>query len=141
LEIIPRTPATTGASGWFTGEVWSDLVISSGDDPSRLRAQNVRFTPGARTAWHRHGTGQALFITDGTALVQAGGGRVVTVPTGGVVYIAPHEWHWHGATPDNFMVHLAVLEGTGDPADAGSELGELVSEEEYTAANSFGPTD
>jgi hypothetical protein len=27
---------------------------------------------------------------------------------------APGEWHWHGAAPGTFMVHLAVTDGTAE---------------------------
>jgi quercetin dioxygenase-like cupin family protein len=130
LEIIPRTPSTAGAAGWFTGQVWSDVIIDS-EDSSRLRASNVRFAPGARTAWHRHAVGQTLLITDGFGLVQSRGGSVMPVRAGDTVYISPGEWHWHGASPDSFMVHLALLEGVADGARAGSELGDPVTDDEY----------
>ena len=29
---------------------------------------------------------------------------------GDVVYIEPGEEHWHGATPDRFMAHVAIQE-------------------------------
>jgi quercetin dioxygenase-like cupin family protein len=130
LEIIPRKPSTAGAVGWFTGQVWSDVIIAS-EDSSRLRASNVRFAPGARTTWHRHAVGQTLLITDGFGLVQARGGSVTPVRAGDTVYISPGEWHWHGASPDSFMVHLALMEGAADGARAGSELGDPVTDDEY----------
>ncbi|WP_199506447.1 hypothetical protein [Geodermatophilus sp. TF02-6] len=37
----------------------------------------VRFTPGARTNWHRHAVGQTLHITDGVGLVGTRDGQVV----------------------------------------------------------------
>ena len=43
----------------FTGQVWQDEVIV-GKAPSRMRATNVSFSPGARTAWHSHPVGQTL---------------------------------------------------------------------------------
>lgn len=29
------------------------------------------------------------------------------------VYIEPHEEHWHGATTDRFMAHIAIQEADG----------------------------
>jgi hypothetical protein len=48
---------------------------------------------------------------DGTLAV----GSLVAPPkeeirSGDVVYIEPGEEHWHGATPDRFMAHVAVQE-------------------------------
>jgi quercetin dioxygenase-like cupin family protein len=130
LEIIASGASTLGAAGWFTGEVWSASIINS-PEPARLRASNVRFTPGARTTWHRHAVGQALVVTDGFGLVQARGGPITTVRAGDTVYIAPGEWHWHGATPEHFLVHLAIMEGVADGAPSGSELGPEVTDDEY----------
>jgi hypothetical protein len=40
------------------------------------------------------------------------------------------EWHWHGATPDHFMVHLAMCEGPApDSAVPETEWGDLVTDE------------
>ena len=42
-------PTRIGPADWFTGQVWQDEVIV-GTAPSRMRASNVSFSPGARTA-------------------------------------------------------------------------------------------
>ncbi|SEP06954.1 Cupin domain-containing protein [Actinacidiphila rubida] len=75
-----------------------------------MRANAVRFAPGARTAWHSHGLGRTLYVVEGIALVQARGGRVLEAHPGDVVGTPPGEDHWHGAAPDRFMVHLALWE-------------------------------
>ena len=38
------------------------------------------------------------------------GGEVQEIRPGDVVYIEPGEEHWHGATPDRFMAHVAMQE-------------------------------
>ena len=38
------------------------------------------------------------------------GGGVQEIRPGDVVYIEPGEEHWHGATPDRFMAHVAIQE-------------------------------
>ena len=48
----------------FTGDVWMNPVFN-GDGTSKLTVGLVRFTPGARTNWHRHANGQLLVCTDG----------------------------------------------------------------------------
>ena len=53
MERKPKLGSAQGPAEMFTGTVWVD-VIAKGDLPSRLRVNLVRFTPGARTAWHRH---------------------------------------------------------------------------------------
>ena len=70
----------------------------------------VRFAPGARTAWHRHPRGQTLHVVSGVALMGTRDGEVLRVAAGETAYCPPGEDHWHGATPDDFMEHLAMLE-------------------------------
>ena len=53
MPIQPRQPTTKGPAEWFTGGVFID-AIARGEEPSRVRANAVRFTPSARTAWHSH---------------------------------------------------------------------------------------
>ena len=45
------------------------------------------------------------------------------------IYTPPGEWHWHGATPDRFMSHVAMQE-----ADENGEVVtwlDHVTDEEY----------
>lgn len=46
---------------------------------------------------------------------------------GDTVYTPPGEWHWHGASADSFMCHLAMWE------DDDATWGEHVTDEEYAA--------
>jgi quercetin dioxygenase-like cupin family protein len=91
-------------------------VIAPGTE-SRGKVNAVRFTPGARTAWHRHANGQTLHVTEGIGLTQSRGGDVVVLHPGDTVWCTPAEWHWHGATPDRFMTHLAIWDGLADRQD------------------------
>ena len=92
-----------------------------------------RFTPGAHTAWHSHALGQHLYVTDGAGLVQSRGGDIVEIRPGDVVYTPPDEWHWHGAAPDHFMIHLSMTEGMADNNRPEAEWGDHVTDDEYTA--------
>jgi quercetin dioxygenase-like cupin family protein len=109
MEIVKRPPTAKLPAQWFTGDAWAD-VLYRGEEPSRLRANMVRFTPGARTAWHSHGLGQTLYVVEGVALIQARGGEIVEAHPGDVIWTPPGEQHWHGAAPDQFMAHLALWE-------------------------------
>lgn len=64
MPIVPKQPSIKGTSEWFTGDVYIDPV-ARGDQPSRIQVNAVHFTPGARTAWHSHGLGQTLYVTEG----------------------------------------------------------------------------
>jgi quercetin dioxygenase-like cupin family protein len=126
------TNATTkGPAEWFTGDVYIDPVAAS-PAPSRVLANLVHFTPGARTAWHSHPLGQSLFVTEGIGLCQRRGGPIEVIRPGDRVYIEPHEEHWHGATPGRLMVHLALNEV--DDEHVAADWGDHVTDEEYAAA-------
>src|SRR5213079_1014009 len=120
-----------GSSEWFTGAVYIDAVASP-TGVSRLSASSVHFTPGARTAWHTHPNGQTIYVTEGIGLAQRRGGPVEVIRPGDRVFFEPGEEHWHGATPDRVMTHLAmaVVDEEGNAAT----WGEHVTDDEYSAA-------
>ena len=120
-----------GPAGQSTGEVYVD-TIASPSDASRLGAAAVHFTPGARTAWHAHPHGQTIFVTEGVGLCQREGGRVEVIRPGDRVFFEPGEEHWHGATPNRFMAHVAIQEA--DESGSPVTWGEHVTDEEYSAA-------
>jgi quercetin dioxygenase-like cupin family protein len=117
-----------GPETWFTGTVLID-PIRDPDDQSAIGCAHVRFTPGARTAWHHHPKGQTLYVTDGIGLVCRRGGEAQVIHPGDVIYIEPGEEHWHGATPERFMAHVAMQEAD-DNGQVVTWL-EHVTDEEY----------
>ena len=131
MEIEPRKPTAKGPSEYFTGDVYIDAVISRKPEPSRFYGALVRFTPGARTAWHSHKVGQTLLVQDGVGLAQSRGGEILEIHPGETIYCPPNEEHWHGATPENFMTHLALLEGVEDNSE--TVWLDHVTDEEYNA--------
>jgi quercetin dioxygenase-like cupin family protein len=121
----------TGPSDWFTGAVYID-ALATPTGRSRLQASGVHFTPGARTAWHTHPNGQTIFVTEGIGRCQRRGGPVEVIGPGDRVFFEPGEDHWHGAAPNRFMAHLAMLEV--DDEGNSATWGEHVTDEEYIAA-------
>jgi quercetin dioxygenase-like cupin family protein len=134
MEVRSRQPTAKGPAEMFTGDVWLDPV-AHGDEPSRVRVNAVRFSPGARTAWHSHALGQTLFVLEGAGLAQSRGGDILNIRAGDVIYTRPDEEHWHGAAPDHFMAHLSITEGTGDAEKAESTWGEHTTDDEYRGAS------
>jgi quercetin dioxygenase-like cupin family protein len=131
---ITRTALGTakGPSDWFTGDVYIDAVAAA-PAPGRVQANLVHFTPGARTAWHTHPLGQTIYVTEGIGLCRRRGGSIEVIRPGDRVFFEPDEEHWHGATADRFMVHLALNEVDEDHVAA--NWGEKVTDEEYAAAS------
>ncbi|MEX5635080.1 cupin domain-containing protein [Parafrankia sp. FMc2] len=132
MNIEAKAPTAKGPAAWFTGDVYIDPIATRRPEPSRMACACVRFTPGARTAWHSHAVGQTLYITEGIALLGTRDGTVIVARPGHVVYTPPGEEHWHGATPTDFMAHLAFWEGTAE-GDGATWL-EHVTSDQYTAA-------
>ena len=130
MHIEKKKPTTKNPPAYFTGDVWLDMIATPQEPNQRMNVGRVRFAPGSRTAWHSHVLGQTLHITEGVALLQARGGEVIEVHAGQTVYTPPGEEHWHGATPDDFMEHLAMFEVGDDPATATTWL-EHVSDDQY----------
>ena len=91
----------------------------------RVHAYRVAFDPATRTAWHTHSGTQLLVVTEGTCRFQKEGEPVREVGTGSIVSIAPGERHWHGASPDAPMTHVALN------IDATTTWLEKVTDREY----------
>ena len=120
-------PSRPGPAEYFTGAVRIDPLFSP-PDPARVAGALVTFEPGARTACHTHPLGQTLIVTAGCGWVQRAGGPVEEIRPGDVVWFAPGEKHWHGATTTTAMSHIAVQEKlNGSPVD----WLEQVSDEDY----------
>ena len=120
-----------GPEDWFTGSVYIDAVAAP-SAVSRVSASSVHFTPGARTAWHTHPNGQTIWVFEGVGLCQRRGGPIEVIRPGDRVFFEPGEEHWHGAAPNRFMAHLAMLEV--DEEGKTAAWGDHVSDDEYRAA-------
>jgi quercetin dioxygenase-like cupin family protein len=120
-----------GPEDWFTGDVYIDAVAAPSEG-SRVSASSVHFTPGARTAWHTHPNGQTIFVIEGVGLAQRRGGPIEVIKPGDRVFFEPGEEHWHGATANRFMIHIAIVQ-VDDEGNAAT-WGTHVTDEEYGAA-------
>lgn len=119
--------AEKGSADKFTGEVSVESRFAS-EGPDGYRGGVVRFSAGARTAWHSHGRGQTLIVTSGRGRVQSEGTEVKEIGPGDVVWIPANVKHWHGATPDSEMTHVAIVQPKQGSTTTWMEP---VSQEEY----------
>ncbi|MBU3260412.1 cupin domain-containing protein [Roseovarius sp. PS-C2] len=121
------TPSAPGPEAYFTGTVRVDPLFTA-EEPGRAGGAHVTFEPGARTAWHTHPAGQTLIVTFGRGRVQREGGPIEEISQGDVVWFPADEKHWHGASPETAMSHIAIQESIdGSPVT----WMEKVSDEEY----------
>jgi quercetin dioxygenase-like cupin family protein len=102
-------PSARGPAEYFTGTVRIDAPFQR-PDPARVGGATVTFEPGARTAWHTHPLGQTLIVTAGLGRVQREGGPIEEIRPGDIIWFAPGEKHWHGASPETAMTHIAIAE-------------------------------
>jgi len=132
LQRVGSQPSSKGPAEWFSGAVRIDPLFQM-HEPARTAGASVTFEPGARTAWHAHPLGQALIVTAGVGLMQSWGKPPMRIRAGDVILCHPGEKHWHGASPDTAMTHIAIQETLdGRMVD----WLEKVSDAEYAAAAS-----
>jgi quercetin dioxygenase-like cupin family protein len=123
-------PSGKGPEDWFTGTVRLDNPFAA-EEPARMAGATVTFEPGARTAWHTHPLGQTLVVMSGAGWVQREGGTREDIKPGDIVWFAPGEKHWHGATATTAMTHIAIQERLDGKA---VDWLEKVTDEQYQTA-------
>lgn len=128
INRVGANASKPGPADWFTGAVRIDSPFG-GEEPSRINGSTVTFEPGARTAWHTHPLGQTILIQSGLGWVQRDGGPIEEVRPGDIVWFAAGERHWHGASPDVSMTHIAIQEALDGKA---VQWLEKVSDEQYS---------
>lgn len=110
----------------FKGEVWFIPLIES-DSLNQNSVGSVTFEPGARTHWHFHPAGQILLAISGVGYYQEKGSPKRILQKGDAVKCPPNTPHWHGASPDEEFVQVAI---TGRAAGPTVWL-EPITEKEY----------
>lgn len=134
MEITRKADQTTieGPTEWFTGRVTISGQFQR-EAPSRIGGAVVRFEPSARTAWHVHPLGQTLIVTEGVGWTQIEGGPKLQFHAGDILWCPPEHKHWHGATLEEAMTHIAIQESqNGSPVT----WMEQVTDEQYLADTS-----
>ena len=109
--------AMEGPAACFTGRVRIDTYFAS-PAPARVGVAVVNFEPGARTNWHTHPLGQVLLVTHGVGWTQCEGGPKTEIRPGDLIWCDCGRRHWHGATNQSAMQHVAINEALdGKPVD------------------------
>ena len=122
-------PSEVGSAAYFSGTVRIDPLFQA-PEAARVRGASVTFELGARTAWHTHPLGQTLIVTAGYGLAQRWEGPIEIIRPGDVIWFAPGEKHWHGASSTTAMTHIAIQEQLNGTV---VEWLEHVSDEQYQA--------
>jgi len=129
IERAGSKPSVAGSDDIFSGRVRIDPVWAAQPNLTASGGM-VTFEPSARSAWHTHPAGQYLVVMSGVGLTQEWGKPVQEIHPGDVVWCPPGVKHWHGASPQVAMTHLAV---TGSVDGRNVDWLEKVSDEQYRA--------
>lgn len=116
-----------GSEEYFTGDVEVESITSP-NSSSHFGIAYVTFQAGARSAWHTHPAGQHLIVVEGIGLTKEEGKPIQEFRAGDVLYCPPNVKHWHGASPNSYMKHIAI---TGVSNGSGVVWMGKVTDEEY----------
>ncbi len=116
-----------GSADYFTGDVEVE-IITNPNETSKFSVAYVTFQAGARSAWHTHPAGQHLIVVEGIGLTQEEGKPIQEFRAGDTLYCPSNIKHWHGASYDSPMKHIAI---TGDSNGNNVTWMEHVTDEEY----------
>ncbi|SFD82416.1 Cupin domain protein [Chitinophaga sp. CF118] len=94
-------------SKYFTGTAYLQMLVES-DTIYDTQIGNVTFQPGARSNWHSHPGGQILLITSGKGYYQEKDKPKRIIRKGDVITCSPNTVHWHGASSDSGVSHIAI---------------------------------
>jgi quercetin dioxygenase-like cupin family protein len=100
-------------SEWFSGNAFLTPLVAK-DKNNDYAIGSVTFEPGARTNWHTHPKGQVLIVTEGEGFYQEKGKSAQAIKKGDVVNIPENTEHWHGASANRRMVHIAITNYLGE---------------------------
>lgn len=93
----------------FTGgKVHIQPLLEEDFGGDKIQIVNVKFAPGAKNKFHTHTSEQILFVIEGEGIVATRDEESIVTP-GTLVFFAPGEEHWHGATEDSSFTHLSIL--------------------------------
>ena len=106
--------ATTGLCFWLLVSAAAQSRFVGGA-PTRsdveVRPSRLRIAPGARSNWRRHANFQIIMAEEGSGRTQVRGEPMQEMAPGIPVYAAADVGHWHGAAPDEYLLHLTFSSG------------------------------
>jgi quercetin dioxygenase-like cupin family protein len=115
----------------FTGNAFLHPLLAK-DKNNEFSLGSVTFEPGARTHWHTHPKGQVLIVTEGGGFCQEKGKPARALKKGDVVNIPENVEHWHGASANSQLVHIALTNYKGEENVVWLQP---VTDEEYSEVN------
>lgn len=125
--IFPK--GERGPADCFRGTVYVQMLAQKTED-NNYSIASVTFEPRARSNWHTHPAGQTLIVIEGRGLYQEKGKPVKTINKGETIICSSNIEHWHGASSESQMTHLAI---TNDKGQGNVVWLKPVTDDEYNA--------
>ncbi|MEN2412214.1 (R)-mandelonitrile lyase [Flavobacterium mesophilum] len=116
---------------YFSGNAFLTPLLAK-DKNNEFAMGCVTFEAGARTNWHTHPKGQVLIVTEGEGFYQEKGKTARRIKKGDVINIPENLEHWHGASAEKKLVHIAITNYLGDINVVWLEA---VSDDDYKSVN------
>jgi quercetin dioxygenase-like cupin family protein len=125
--IFPK--GERGPADYFTGTVYVQMLAQKTED-NAYSVASVTFERGARSNWHMHPAGQTLLVLEGKGLYQEKGRPIKTIHKGETIVCSSNIEHWHGASSESQMTHIAI---TNDKGQGHVVWLKPVTDDEYNA--------
>jgi len=107
IEKLIKQGFKPAPAEYFSGKAFVKTLVAT-DAITNCNVSDVAFEAGCRNNWHTHPSNQILIVKEGTCYYQEEGKPVQKIETGGVINVLPGTKHWHGASPGNPMIHIAI---------------------------------
>jgi quercetin dioxygenase-like cupin family protein len=101
VATVPTRPES------FTEGVMREALVPP-QVPDGTQVNRFIYPPGGHSHWHVHAGEQSILVEQGRMRVRSRDGTAMVLEAGDALYLAPGEVHWHGATPDRALVHVAL---------------------------------
>ncbi|RYD75652.1 cupin domain-containing protein [Pedobacter sp. Leaf250] len=111
MENLEDNGFTPAPSAYFTGNAFLKILVAA-DETTNCNISEVAFEKGCRNNWHTHPSNQILIVKEGVCLYQEEGKPIQHFKVGEAINILPGIKHWHGASPEEPMIHFAINTNT-----------------------------
>lgn len=107
IQELEQAGFKPAPADYFSKKAFVKPLVTA-DIVTNCNVSDVYFEAGCRNNWHTHPSNQILIVKEGTCYYQEEGKPIQHIPTGGVINVLPGVKHWHGASQDAPMIHIAI---------------------------------
>ncbi len=107
IDQLEKEGFKPAIAAYFSGKAFVKTLVAA-DQITNCNVSDVFFEAGCRNNWHVHPSNQILIVKQGTCYFQEEGKSIQKIDVGGVINVLPGLKHWHGASPHEDMIHIAI---------------------------------